>query len=149
MPTAIAPRYGVPPPGASRFGGLEGTIISNGNRFELTAAIQMNKPITSVASPSHRIGMTLGCAERVMKGEFEPSKAFVYLTESTFLDKDIVVVISAQGLDIPRCCVERWLSSEGAEEITDAYALTLTPKFNLPPLPSQGERLGVDLPGRD
>jgi len=147
MPTAIAPRYGVPPPGVSWFDRIESRI--RGSRFELTAAIQMDKPITSVASPSHRISTTLGSAERELKGEFEPSKAFVYLTESAFLDKDIVVVISAQGLDIPRCCVERWLSSEGAEETTDAYALTLVPKFNIPSLPSQGERLGVCLPGQD
>ena len=98
----------------------------------------MSKPVTSVSSPSHRIGLTLGCAEKELIGDYEPSKAFVYLEESAFLDKDIVIVIFAQGLDAPRCTAERWLSSEGAEETTDAYALTLVPKFDLPALPSQG-----------
>jgi hypothetical protein len=98
----------------------------------------MNKPITSISSPSHLIGLTLGCAQRELRGDFEPSKAFVYLGDSTFLHKDIVIVISVQNLDTPRCSVERWLSSEGAEETTDAYALTFVPKFELPPLPRQG-----------
>ena len=133
MPTAIAPRYGAAPTNIPWFG------KNGGNRFELTVSVQMSKPVTSVSSPSHPIGLTLGCAERELTGDFEPSKAFVHLSESTFLDKDIVIVISSQGLDAPRCTVERWLSSEGAEETTDAYALTLVPKFDLPALPSQGE----------
>jgi hypothetical protein len=97
----------------------------------------MSKPVTSVSSPSHPIGLTLGCAQKELQGEFEPSKAFIYLGDSAFLDKDIVIVISAQGLDTPRCTMERWLSSDGAEETTDAYAITLVPKFDLPALPSQ------------
>jgi hypothetical protein len=132
MPTSIAPRYGVAPIN------IPWWKSNNSNRFDLTVAIQMNKAITSVSSPSHPIGLTLGCAAKELKGDFEPSKAFVYLGDSAFLEKDIVVVISAQGLDVPRCSVERWLASEGAEETTDAFALTLVPKFDLPPLPSQG-----------
>lgn len=34
--------------------------------------------------------------------------------------------------------VERFTPEDGAEELTDAYALTLVPRFDLPPLPSQG-----------
>ncbi|KAG8807767.1 hypothetical protein FRC17_004274, partial [Serendipita sp. 399] len=134
MPTAIAPRYGTPPP----------TIpwahhTNPQNRFELSVSVQMNgkKAITSISSPSHPIGLTLGCHQQDLTGDYDPSKAFVYLGTSTMLDKDIVVVISAQGLDTPRCSVERWLKSEGGEETTDAYALTLVPKFELPALPRQ------------
>ncbi|PVF97081.1 hypothetical protein CPB86DRAFT_735500 [Serendipita vermifera] len=141
MPTSIAPRYGSPPTN------IPWWKPNNHNRFELTVAIQMNKAITSVSSPSHPIGLTLGCAEKELKGDFEPSKAFVYLGESAFLEKDIVIVISSQGLDMPRCSVERWLASEGAEETTDAYALTLVPKFDLPPLPSQEYIFLVDRSG--
>jgi hypothetical protein len=132
MPTSIAPRYGVAPTN------IPWWKPRNDNRLDLTVAIQMNKAITSVSSPSHPIGLTLGCAAKELQGDFEPSKAFVYLGDSAFLEKDIVVVISSQGLDMPRCSVERWLASEGAEETTDAYALTLVPKFDLPPLPTQG-----------
>ncbi|PVF91424.1 hypothetical protein CPB86DRAFT_809498 [Serendipita vermifera] len=141
MPTSIAPRYGSPP------ANIPWWKPNNHNRFDLTVAIQMNKAITSVSSPSHPIGLALGCAEKELKGDFEPSKAFVYLGDSAFLEKDIVIVISAQGLDVPRCSVERWLASEGAEETTDAYALTLVPKFDLPPLPNQEYIFLVDRSG--
>jgi hypothetical protein len=133
MPTAIAPRYGQGPPN------IPWSTSNANNRFELTVAIQMSMPVTSVASPSHPLGLTLGSAEKQLKGDFDATKAFVYLSDTAFLDKDIVIVISAQGLDVPRCSVERWLASEGAEETTDAYALTLVPKFDLPALSSQGE----------
>ena len=98
----------------------------------------MSKPIASISSPSHRISLTLGCAEKELTGDYEPSKAFVYLEEPMFLDNDIVIMISAQGLDAPRCTTEHWLSGDADEETTYAYALTLVPKFDLPALPSQG-----------
>ncbi|KAG8830099.1 hypothetical protein FRC17_005434 [Serendipita sp. 399] len=141
MPTAIAPRYGSPPTNIPWF------RHNTQNRFELSVSVQMNKAITSVSSPSHPIGLTLGCHQRELTGEYEPSKAFVYLGESTMLDKDIVIVISAQGMDTPRCSAERWLKSDGAEETTDAYALTLVPKFELPALPRQEYIFLVDRSG--
>ncbi|PVF97080.1 hypothetical protein CPB86DRAFT_786254 [Serendipita vermifera] len=141
MPTAIAPRYGTAPTNVPRF------VANNHNRFDLTVAIQMNKPVTSVRSPSHPIGLTLGCNERELKGDYEPCKAFVHLGASAFLEDDIVIIISAQGLETPRCSVERWLASEGAEETTDAYAFTFVPKFDLPPLPSQEYIFLVDRSG--
>jgi len=74
--------------------------------------------------------------------------AYIYLHESsTFLEKDVVILISSQKLDHPRCSVERYLPSEGAEETTDAYALTLVPRFNLPPLPGQEYVFLVDRSG--
>ncbi|KAG8804639.1 hypothetical protein FRC17_005920, partial [Serendipita sp. 399] len=141
MPTAIAPRYGSPPTNIPWF------RHNTQNRFELSVSVQMNKFITSVSSPSHPIGLTIGCHQRELTGDYEPSKAFVYLGESTMLDKDIVIVISAQGMDTPRCSAERWLKSDGAEETTDAYALTLVPKFELPALPRQEYIFLVDRSG--
>jgi len=80
MPTAIAPRYGSTPTNIPWFG------KNSQNRFDLTVAVQMSKPITSVSSPSHPIGLTLGCAEKELQGDFEPSKAFVYLGERESLE---------------------------------------------------------------
>ncbi|KAG8810030.1 hypothetical protein FRC19_004830, partial [Serendipita sp. 401] len=114
MPTAIAPRYGTAPTN------IPWLRNNSQNRFELSVSVQMNKAVTSISSPSHPIGLTLGCHQRELTGEYEPSKAFVYLGDSAMLDKDIVIVISAQGMDTPRCSVERWLKSDGAEETTDA-----------------------------
>jgi hypothetical protein len=72
------------------------------------------------------------------RGSYEPSTAFIHFEHSAFLDTDIVIEISAEGLDLPRCSVERWYVSEGAEETTDAYALTVVPKFDIPSLSGQG-----------
>ncbi|KAG8846784.1 hypothetical protein FS842_001575 [Serendipita sp. 407] len=141
MPTAIAPRYGTAPTN------IPWLRNNSQNRFELSVSVQMNKPVTSISSPSHPIGLMLGCHQRELTGEYDPSKAFVYLGDSAMLDKDIVIVISAQGMDAPRCSVERWLKSDGAEETTDAYALTLVPKFELPALPSQEYIFLVDRSG--
>ncbi|KIM28456.1 hypothetical protein M408DRAFT_308375 [Serendipita vermifera MAFF 305830] len=140
MPVAIAPRYGVAP-----------TLIpwlsnTGGNRFELTVAVQMSKPITSVSSPSHLIRVTLG-STRKRQGDHDPAKAFVNFGDSAFLDKDIILVVSAQDLDVPRCTVERWLQEDGAQETTDAYALTMVPKFDLPTLPKQEYIFLIDRSG--
>jgi hypothetical protein len=92
--------------------------------------------------------MTLGSPVKELTGDFQPSKAYVYLHESsTFLEKDVVILISSQKLDHPRCSVERYLASEGADETTDAYALTLVPRFNLPPLAGQEYVFLVDRSG--
>lgn len=130
MPTTIAPLYGTPP--------TELPSVNAQNCFELTVGFQMSKPIVALSSPSHPISLTLGSDQKELQGEFQPSKAFVSLGGPTFLEKDIILVVSAQGLDRPRCAVERWLTSDGAEETTDAYALTFVPKFDLPALPRQG-----------
>ena len=98
----------------------------------------MSHPVTSVSSPTHPIGLTLGSATKELEGDYQPSRAFVHLNDSVFLDKDIVILVSAQKLDQPRCTVERWLgTANAAGETTDAFALTLVPKFDLPPMPAQ------------
>ena len=133
MPVAIAPRYGVAPRTIPWSG------KHNANQFELTVALQMGKSITSVNSPSHPINLVLGSTKKKPQGSHDPSKAFIHFGNSAFLDNDIVVIVSAQDLDVPRCTVERWLASDGSEDTTDAYALTLVPRFDLPALPSQGQ----------
>ena len=142
MPTVIAPRYGTPPTGLPIWG------PNRGNAMELSVSVHMTQPITAVSSPTHPVAMTLGSPVKVLTGDFQPSMAYIYLHESsTFLEKDVVILISSQKLDHPRCSVERYLPSEGAEETTDAYALTLVPRFNLPPLPGQEYVFLVDRSG--
>jgi hypothetical protein len=142
MPTVIAPRYGTPPANLPIWG------PNRGNTMELSVSVHMTQAITAVSSPTHPVAMTLGSPVKELTGDFQPSKAYVYLHESsTFLEKDVVILISSQKLDHPRCSVERYLPSEGAEETTDAYALTLVPRFNLPPLPGQEYVFLVDRSG--
>jgi hypothetical protein len=106
--------------------------------MDLSVSIQMAQPVTAVSSPTHPIAMTLGSGTKEVSGDFQPNKAFVYLhEEKTFLEKDVVILVSSPKLDFPRCTVERDFPSGGVQEITDAYALTFVPRFNLPPLPVQ------------
>jgi len=106
--------------------------------MDLSVSIHMTQPVTAVSSPTHPIAMTLGSGTKELSGDFQPNKAFVYLhEEKTFLEKDVVILVSSLKLDTPRCTVERLSPSENVQEITDAYALTLVPRFNLPPLPAQ------------
>ena len=139
IPIVIAPRYGTPP----------ATWDPNlGNTMELSISVHMTQSITAVSSTTHPVAMTLGSPVKELTNDFQPSQAYIYLHESsTFLEKDVVILISSQKLDHPRCSVERYLPSEGAEETTDAYALTLVPRFNLPPLPGQEYVFLVDRSG--
>jgi hypothetical protein len=91
------------------------------------------------------IEMKLGQSTSKSTTDFDPFKAHVSLTSPTLLDKDIVIAMSCVGLDKPRCMVEAYSPAEGAQEFTHAYALTLVPRFELPPLPSQGEFRGIFL----
>ena len=128
----IAPRYGIAPKDLPPWG------PNTGNRMDLSVSIHMTQPITAVSSPTHPIALTLGSGTKEVTGDFQPNKAFIYLhEEKTFLEKDVVILVSSPKLDFPRCTVERHFPSGDVQEITDAYALTLVPRFNLPPLPAQ------------
>ena len=106
--------------------------------MDLSVSIRMTQPVTAISSPTHPIAMTLGSVTKEVSGDFQPNKAFVYLhEEKTFLEKDVVILVSSPKLDFPRCTVERLLPLGDVQEITDAYALTLVPRFDLPPLPAQ------------
>lgn len=97
----------------------------------------MNAPITAISSPTHPISVNLG-RHTANSDDFTPNNGIVALHNSVFLETDVVVVISAQKLDHPRCVIERWPVSDGAEETTDAYALTFVPKVDMSPIQSQG-----------
>jgi len=98
----------------------------------------MTSQIKSITSPSHPIAMKLGESTLQSSSEFDPKKARVSLSSPALLEKDIVIVLTCQDLDKPRCIVESFSPEEGGQEFTDAYALTLVPRFELPSLPSQG-----------
>lgn len=131
FPTAIAPRYGTPP---SEIEGLDART----SPLELSVSVEMTSRVRSIASPTHPMAATLGASSaKTLNAELDPRKAHVNFSSSTFLDKDIVLVLSCDGLDRPRCTVET-LSLDGGQENTDAYALTVVPRFDLPVLPRQG-----------
>lgn len=82
--------------------------------------------------------MKLGESTEEPSADFDPCKARVHLSSPSMLDKDIIITLTCQGLDKPRCTMETFLPDEGAQEYTEAYSLTLVPRFELPPLPAQG-----------
>lgn len=108
------------------------------NTFELNVSVQMNARIDSIDSPSHRDSVNVRLHGNDSKGRRDPSKpskATISLHRELLLDRDVVLVIYAQGLDRPRCTVERWPAKDGT---TDAYALTFVPKVDLPMIQGQG-----------
>jgi hypothetical protein len=98
----------------------------------------MAGPVTSLASPSHPVSVTIGRLAPNDGANFEPSRAHLGLSLPMMLEKDVVVVVGCEGLDRARCVVESFSPEEGAEDYTDAYALTFVPRFKLPTIPSQG-----------
>lgn len=131
IPITIATRYGEHPVSLPSSKPL--------NAFKLNLTLQMSGPITAISSTTHPISTVLGRQSIESTEKHDPNFAVLTLEDSQFLDKDIVIVISSQKLDQPRCMAERWLVSNGAEETTHAYALTMAPKFNVPPVKSQGK----------
>ena len=109
--------------------------------MEFSVGIQMASPVQSITSPSHSLSVTLGSAAATApSGNYDPTMAYVLLSEGDLQPNqtDIVLIISSNGLDRPRCTVEKWILSED-DDSTEAYSLTLVPRFNLPNLPQQGE----------
>ncbi|KIJ39446.1 hypothetical protein M422DRAFT_210327 [Sphaerobolus stellatus SS14] len=138
FPTAIAPRYSTSPAIGLTSRNFNNTFL------EFSLAIQLSSPIKSVSSPSHPIAMKFGEHTALPATDFDATKAYVTLSSSLPLEKDIVMLISCVGLDKPRCFSEL---SGGNQETTCAYALTFVPRFQLPPLPEQEYIFLVDCSG--
>jgi hypothetical protein len=115
-----------------------GSSRLSSSALDFSVAVEMTSQIKAITSPSHPIAMKLGESTLEPSSEFDPMKARISLSSPTLLEKDIVIVLNCQGLDKPRCMVESFSPEEGGQEYTDAYALTLVPRFELPSLPSQG-----------
>ncbi|CAG7847242.1 SubName: Full=Related to Vault poly[ADP-ribose] polymerase {ECO:0000313/EMBL:CCA69385.1} [Serendipita indica DSM 11827] len=128
IPTTIAERYGELP--------VDIPGYNSENTFALTVDIQMTAPITAISSPTHPLSVSLGGSNGTT-----PNVATVSFNDSTTLKQDIVVVIAVQNLDRPRCTLER------KSEETNAFALTLVPKFDLPSVQSQEYTFLVDRSG--
>ena len=107
LPTTVSPRYA---PHEDRVGigrSPDATLnppvawrVPYG--LDLTIALDLPGAITRVESPSHPIGLTL-----------DGARATVTLAQTkAALDRDVVVLIEAQGLDAPHAIVETTASGE-------------------------------------
>ncbi|KAJ3836578.1 von Willebrand factor type A domain-containing protein [Lentinula raphanica] len=114
FPRTYAQRYGTAPTTNSfRYSTVH-------QPFQMNVAIQQAGVIKSISCPS-RHPITLECNDHT---------ANVTLSDrSGFLTQDVVLVVTAAGLDAPRCFVEPHPSPNYE---TTAFALTFVPRFNVP-----------------
>jgi len=144
LPLSIAPNYGVSPDSLRTMMPLFHRIRGSKRAFELTMEFNMSSNIQGITSATHPIALSLGTRSPDTATSFDPSKAHVALSTDQMLDKDVVIVLKAEGLDHPRCVVERRILNGS---VSDALSLTLVPRFNLPPLPEQEYIFLIDRSG--
>lgn len=136
LPLSFAERYG-PTPTEMVDAAIPGS--SEKVKVKITVEVQSTGALLSVISPTHDIQL-----KRYNTHYGRPSRRRMiakYRSES-FLDRDFILVIRADGLDTPRCFAET--DPRGG---TVALQLMLVPKFDLPPIPKQEYIFLVDRSG--
>jgi hypothetical protein len=141
LPCCVGERYGPP------LTALDGAAApSSSTPIRITTDIQTSGRIKSITSPSH--------ADNVSETRYpthlgRPSRrrSTVQFQSSTFLDRDFILVIRADGLDESRCFAELHRDPEGIRSDTIAMQLTIVPNFQLPPVKGQEYIFLVDRSG--
>ncbi|KAF9073726.1 hypothetical protein BDP27DRAFT_1318044 [Rhodocollybia butyracea] len=111
---------------AQRYGSAPSSIASSApsiaQPFRMNVTIQQASPIKSVSCPSgHPINFSVPSRDGTL--------AKVSLKHHGFLTQDVILVMTAENLDSPRCFIESHPSSDHA---TTALALTFVPRFEIP-----------------
>ena len=117
LPTTVSPRYapaadrtGVGPTAAEALNPPVAWAVPYGFSFEMDMA--MSGAVRGVQSPSHPIAMELdGCRAKVRLAQ-----------RTAAMDRDLVIVVTAEGLSAPHAVVERG-------EKGSAVLLSFLPKF--------------------
>jgi hypothetical protein len=135
LPVALGQRYGTPPPGIEN-----SAAATPRTRLQITADIQTSGRIRNVSSPTHLIGLV---PYKTHLGRSSHRRTTAKFRSMTFLQRDFVLIVQAEGLDTPRCFAEQDL--RGSETI--AMQLTMIPKFKLPPIPAQEFIFVIDRSG--
>ncbi|KAF8213635.1 hypothetical protein K438DRAFT_1661860 [Mycena galopus ATCC 62051] len=141
LPCCVGERYGPP------LTALDGAAApSSSTRIRITTDIQTSGRIQSITSPSHADSISetkypthLGRASR--------RRSTVQFQSSTYLDRDFILVVRAEGLDAPRCFAELQRDPEGRRSDTVAMQFTIVPNFELPPIEGQEYIFLVDRSG--
>jgi Ca-activated chloride channel family protein len=125
LPTTVSPRY-APASDSTGIGPTPADVLNPPVAFEVPYAftfemdVTMNGPILGVRSPSHPIEV-----------EQEGPRARVRLAQrSAPMDRDLVIVLAAEGLDTPHATVER--SEQGG-----ALLLSFVPRFESSARPAE------------
>ncbi|KIK64074.1 hypothetical protein GYMLUDRAFT_83446 [Collybiopsis luxurians FD-317 M1] len=128
FPRTYAQRYGAAPTMNAALG------TTAHQPFQMNVTVQQAGAIKSIACPSgHPISFELGVPDGFTAPDETSHLASVSLTDRTgYLTQDVVLVITAMGLDAPRCFIEPHPSPNHE---TTALALTFVPRFKLPDVP--------------
>ena len=127
LPVSVGERYGQPPEG------MQSASAQNPRRVDINVDVRMKDTIRSITSPSHTITHT--------SNEGTAAIQSVNFVSNEFLQHDFALMIKADGLDIPRCFAETHPTG------TTAFQLTMVPKFNFPPIPTQEYIFVIDRSG--
>ena len=139
LPMAVGERYGTPPPV------LESARSHSAyTRIRLTAQIQTSGKIQHITSPSHQADIT-EVAYLNHHGQTSRRRSTIKFKSRSYLDRDFILIIQAEGLDTPRCFTE--VEHNGRGPVTIAMQLTVVPKFDLPPIDAQEYLFVVDRSG--
>lgn len=128
LPMYIGSRYGTLPIG------MAGARTVPPNRVHISVDIRMQGAVKTIASPTHPSVI-------VGPGGFPQHPQAARYTSGDFMTQDFVLVITAEGLDAPRCFAQRGPNG------TVAMQLSIVPKFNLPSVPQQEYIFLVDRSG--
>jgi hypothetical protein len=125
LPMSVGSRYGTAPPSLST-----AASASDTTRLRITVDIQMSGVIHNVSCPTHDVALSPFVTST---GQTSRRRKTAKIRSRTFLKRSFVLTVNADGLDAPRCFAERDPRSSGAI----AMQLTMIPKINLPPVPTQ------------
>ncbi|KAK1226022.1 hypothetical protein PQX77_011021 [Marasmius sp. AFHP31] len=131
FPRTYAQRYGhAPTTNAQQFGTAQ-------QPFTLDATVQQSGTIKGVSCPSgHPMELELGKPEGLTVESSADDSQFAKVTlrdSSGYLTQDVIIVVTATGLDSPRCFIE---SHPSSSIDTVAMGLTFVPRFKLPDVKS-------------
>ncbi|TCD67189.1 hypothetical protein EIP91_000416 [Steccherinum ochraceum] len=124
LPTSIGQRYGRVPDGMN-----DASTPAKHTRIKMKINVQTQGVIKSIASPTHPSFRVLPYGTHRDRPSRHRMTAIFSSTE--YLTSDVVLCITAEGLDRPRCFIEHHPNISQSV----AMQLTLVPKFELPPNP--------------
>lgn len=128
LPMYIGMRYGFTPEG------MIGARVIPPNRIHISVDVRMQGAVKKITSPTHPTVV-------ISPNKPEQITRTAQYTSEDFLTQDFVLIVTADGLDAPRCFAQR------APNGTIAMQLSIVPKFKLPLMPQQEYIFLVDRSG--
>ncbi|KAK7451741.1 von Willebrand factor A domain-containing protein 5A [Stygiomarasmius scandens] len=132
LPMHVAERYGPMPDGLQ---GAQSTanLVA---KLRVNVDIQTSGVIQTISSPTHdsHRGLIMEPYPTHLKRPSRRRYKVKYKSDS-FLDRDFILLVQADGLDSPRCFAELRDDANGSRSL--AMQLMVVPKAVLPPIPSQ------------